>query len=98
MTIPQDLLELLEMQNPAALAEDAGGKFPLVEIDEALRTGEASSDLVAWLERWREVQFGDEDDEPAAAAAMATERAGATPSRLDAPPGTDPKNYEQGPA
>lgn len=97
MIIPQDLLELLRLQDPSALAGDAGGRFPLGELDEALRSGEGSADLVAWLERWREVYLRDEDREEVPYPAAATHRDAATGTRMDAPPGGDAKNYEQGP-
>ncbi len=98
MDIPEDLLELLQLQNPAALAQESGGRFPLAELDDALRTGQASADLVTWLELWRERRLGDEADELQAAAALGTRPASATGSRMDSPPLGDAKNYEQGPA
>jgi hypothetical protein len=98
MQIPKDLLELLEMQNPAALAQDAQGRFPLAEIDEAIRDGAGSIDLVEWFRHWREVRLRDATDERAAASELALQGARAKGTRMDAPPLGDVKNYEQGPA
>lgn len=97
MQVPEDLLALVEMQNPAALAEEAQGRFPLAEIEDAIRQGEGSIDLVAWLQAWRERHLGQAKDERVAASELAIASSGAKGTRMDAPPLGDPKNYEQGP-
>ncbi|QJE98899.1 hypothetical protein [Luteolibacter luteus] len=75
--------------------------FPLSELNEAARTGEAASDLNAWLERHRAQSTSGENavtDESLLARKPATYSSGPHGTRGDGPPDIDLKNYEQGTA
>lgn len=99
MRIASTTLEHLHACDPDVLARECEGIFPLAELNEAARTGEASSDLAGWLEAHRERSMAGEDavtDEVLLAKKSATYNGGPHGTRMDAPPDIDPKNYEQG--
>lgn len=100
MRIAPTTLNHLHACDLDVLTADSEGVFPLAELNEAARTGDASSDLVLWLEGHRERSVAGEDavtDSALLARKPATYNGGPHGSRMDGPPFSDLKNYEQGP-
>jgi hypothetical protein len=105
MTIPPELLEYLHASDLTELAEDAEGHFPFAELEDAVRSGEASMDLVDWLHgRYERFLRTDGLQEEVAVGPVPAFRQRAeihahhpAGTRMDRPPMGDEKNYEQGP-
>jgi hypothetical protein len=100
MRIAPAILDHLHACDLDTLATESEGVSPLAEFSEAARTGDASSDLVDWLQGHRERSMEGEDgvtDEALLAKKPATYNGGPHGSRMDGPPFSDLKNYEQGP-
>jgi hypothetical protein len=98
MTLPPELQDYLHACDLTDLAARAEGHFPFAELEEATRSGEASSDLVDWLqvEYQRSLEFEEWSGQspPPHARSHARHPAG---TRMDRPPMGDEKNYQQGP-
>ena len=97
MKMKPELLEHLHSSDFGALAQEAEGRFPLSELQEAARTEEASWELVEWLEHRLELYraAGKRPRGITINPILTSEPKGA---RTDGPPMSDLKNYEQGSA
>lgn len=101
MRIAPETLAHLHACDFDKLEQDSEGIFPLAELNEAARTGEGSSDLVQWLGDHRERSMQGEDavsDGELLAKKAPTYNGGPHGTRMDGPPDSDLKNYEQGTA
>lgn len=94
MKMKPELLEHLHASDLGLLAQEARGRFPLSELQEASRTEEASQELVEWLEYLleRHQAVGKPPRGITVNPILTSEPKGA---RTDGPPMSDLKNYEQ---
>lgn len=99
MRIASPTLDHLRASNLDTLMTESEGRFPLSELSDASRSGEASSDLVEWLETHREQSISGQDaitDEALLSKKSPTYNGGPHGTRMDGPPEIDLKNYQHG--
>lgn len=99
MTIPPELLDHLHASDLTLIAEEAEGHFGYAELEDAVRSGEASMDLLDWLQARRERLLRAEAVAIGPVPGLHHAKAHHHPAgtRMDRPPMGDEKNYEQGP-
>ena len=96
MRLPASVLDRLRTSDLDKLESESQGSFPLSELNDAARSGEASLDLEEWLvsHLHPEREAGELPDEAAPVEAQDQPRQRGVPGIGDR---ADEKNYEDGP-